>query len=61
MGAIGPFQILLPLIYILVIVFPVWKVMQRLGFSGWWSLLAVIPLLNLAALWALAFVKCPRD
>ena len=42
-------------------VIPFWKIWSRTGHSGFWGLLAVIPLANLVALWILAFKKWPID
>jgi hypothetical protein len=42
-------------------VIPFWKLWSRTGHSGFWGLLAIIPLVNVIALWILAFKKWPRD
>lgn len=41
------------------VVIPAWRILSRLGFSPWWSLLAFVPVVNLVALWRLAFIKWP--
>jgi hypothetical protein len=46
---------------VVVLVVPFSKLLRRVGFSGWWSILAVVPLVNLAALWVLAFIRWPID
>jgi hypothetical protein len=33
--------------------------MQRAGFSPWWSLLALVPGVNVIALWLFAFGRWP--
>lgn len=38
---------------------PLWKIVSKAGFHGAWSLLALVPLVNLVALWAFAFMKWP--
>ncbi|WP_246785144.1 hypothetical protein [Bradyrhizobium sp. S69] len=35
------------------------RIVQRAGFSGWWTLLILVPVVNLAALWYFAFVEWP--
>lgn len=40
--------------------FPVAKILQRLGISPWWTILAFFPLLNLFGLWALSAVRWPK-
>ena len=41
------------------VLYPVGRILGRLGFSPIWSLVALFPLVNLAALWILAFVAWP--
>ena len=48
------------LIYAVLVIVPAWKVLTRVGFSGWWSLLMVITPLNLLLLWVFAFIDWPR-
>lgn len=40
--------------------FPVAKILQRLGISRWWTILAFFPLINLFGLWALSVVRWPK-
>jgi hypothetical protein len=40
---------------------PVRQVLLRTGFSQWWTLLVLIPLVNLVALWIFAFSNWPRQ
>jgi hypothetical protein len=46
-------------VWIAVILVPVWKIVSRAGFSGFWALLALVPLANLVALWLFAFASWP--
>ena len=57
---IGLFQLLFVLAYILVFMVPVWKIVSKAGYSGAWSLLALIPLLNIIMLWVFAFARWPN-
>lgn len=41
------------------VLYPVGRILSRLGFSPIWSLVALFPLVNLAALWILAFAAWP--
>jgi hypothetical protein len=41
--------------------YPMAKILQRVGFSGWYALLWLVPLVNIVMLWALAFMKWPSD
>jgi hypothetical protein len=49
------------LLYVSILVIPIARILRRIGMSGWWSVIAIIPLLNLIGLWILAFVSWPRD
>ena len=42
-----------------VIVLPFWKIFAKAGFSGWLGLLMIIPMVNLIALYVLAFSDWP--
>ena len=37
------------------------RIAQKAGFSGWWSLLMLVPLVNIALVWIFAFVKWPAE
>ena len=43
------------LVLALVVVVPFWRISQRAGYSGWLSLLIVVPLVNIAYVYFLAF------
>jgi hypothetical protein len=47
--------------FVAVVLYPVGRILDRIGFSPFWSVLAMIPLVNLIALWGLAFIDWPRD
>ncbi len=42
-------------------VVPVWRILRRVGIPGWLSLLSVVPVVGLIALWAMAFSTWPSD
>jgi hypothetical protein len=56
MYGIGPVHML---VLGLVLIIPFWQLFSKAGYSGWWSLLMVIPLVNLIALYVLAFSDWP--
>ena len=47
------------LLVAVVIVLPFWKIFAKAGFSGWLGLLMIVPLVNLIALYVLAFSDWP--
>ena len=56
----GIWNLLVVLVYIALIVVPCAKILGKAGYSGWWALLALIPLINVIALWIFAFSSWPR-
>ena len=48
------------LVMLLIILYPIGRILGRLGFAPLLAIAAVIPLVNVIALWALAFVEWPR-
>ncbi len=59
MGEFSIWHWAIVLLYILGFGVPLWKIATKAGFSGWWSLLAHIPLLNLVVLWLFVLAKWP--
>ena len=50
-----PFVFVIVLIAVVVGILPYWKIFSKAGFSGWMSLLMLVPLLNLVVLYIVAF------
>jgi hypothetical protein len=59
MGSFTVLHWLILLINVCIIVVPCWKIIQRVGFPGMWSLLLFVPLVNVIALWVFAFIEWP--
>ena len=49
------------LIVLIVTGIPVRQILLRTGFSQWWTLLVLVPLVNLVALWIFAFSNWPQQ
>ncbi|MEJ0010904.1 MAG: hypothetical protein WDN72_10850 [Alphaproteobacteria bacterium] len=47
------------LIIIAAFIYPAWKILDRMGFNGAWSLLCLIPLAPLVGLWIIALQPWP--
>jgi len=47
------------IVMVAVVVYPVGRILNRIGFSPLWAIVVFIPLLNLIALWILAFTEWP--
>jgi hypothetical protein len=48
-------------VMVALVLYPVGRILNRLGLSPFWSLLVFIPLVNLILLWALAFSDWPAE
>lgn len=46
-------------IMVAIFLYPIGRILGRIGLSPFWSVLALIPLANLIALWLLAFIDWP--
>lgn len=49
------------LIVAILVVLPFWKIFSRAGFSGWLSLLMLVPMINLIVLYVVAFAPWSPD
>jgi hypothetical protein len=47
-------------VMVLVFIYPIGKILTRIGLSPFWSILAFVPLVNLIGLWVLAFIDWPK-
>jgi hypothetical protein len=47
------------LIGAILVIIPFWRILPRLGYNSWMSLLLVIPLVNLIFLYIIAFSNSP--
>lgn len=61
MDGISLWHWLIVLIYAFVVVVPMGKIFSRLGLPWALALLMIVPIVNLATLWVVAFMKWPRD
>jgi hypothetical protein len=47
-------------VMVAVLLYPIGRILARIGLSPFWSILALIPFVNLIALWFLAFINWPE-
>ena len=59
MGSLSVWHWLIVAFYIALLVVPIARILGKAGFSGWWSLLAILPIVNIICLWVFAFVRWP--
>jgi uncharacterized membrane protein YhaH (DUF805 family) len=50
---------LVAIIALAALIVPTVMILKKAGYSGWWSILSVIPILNLIFLWIFAFSNWP--
>lgn len=50
---------LVMLLGVAVLLVPIWRIFSKAGFSGWLSLLMLVPLVNLIVLYVIAFSPWP--
>ena len=60
MGSISIWHWIIVIIYLFVFMFPTAKILQKAGYSAWWCVVAVVPLLNLVMLWVFTFASSPN-
>lgn len=59
MGSFSIWHWIVVLLLALTLTWPTARILRRAGLSRWWVILALIPWVNLAALWVFAFVRWP--
>jgi len=60
MGSLSVFHWIIILAFVFLYFFPTVKILQKAGYSGWWSLLTILPLANIIVLWVFAFARWPN-
>ncbi|WP_305825246.1 hypothetical protein [Massilia brevitalea] len=49
------------LAFIAFALFPFWRILNKAGYSGAWSILTLVPVVNLIVLWVFALVEWPVE
>jgi hypothetical protein len=63
-GIVGSFSIwhwLILLVYVAIFVTPGWRIIRKAGYPGAWSVLMLVPLVNIIMLWVFAFTQWPIE
>ncbi len=58
-AAMNGWSMLTVLLWAIVIIVPFWKISIKAGYSGWFALLMVVPIVNVIYLYFLAFSHWP--
>ena len=62
MGSFSIWHFVILLLPLAVIAFFFWmtvRILRKAGYSGWWSLLTLIPIVNIVMIWVFAFSDWP--
>jgi uncharacterized membrane protein YhaH (DUF805 family) len=60
-NSLSPWHIIIFLIGMLIVFVPYILIIRKAGYSGWWVLTALIPLVNLIMLWVFALARWPVE
>lgn len=61
MDSLSIWHWIVALFWVAVFLIPGWRIASKAGYSGAWSLLLLVPLLNVVVLWVFAFVRWPAN
>jgi len=56
-----PAQLALAVVLATLAIIPSVMILRRLGYSGWWAILAAVSPINIIGLWVLAMVRWPIE
>jgi len=56
-----PAQLALAVVLAILAIVPSVMILRRLGYSGWWAILAAVSPINIIDLWVLAMVRWPIE
>src|SRR5262249_16393847 len=59
MGSMSIWHWLFVILVIAVLCIPISKILNRLGFSRWWTIVYFIPFVNIVGIWILAYARWP--
>ena len=57
----GPFHWAIGLIGFLIFAVPAATILRKAGYSRWWVLISLVPLLNIIMFWVFAFARWPLE
>jgi uncharacterized membrane protein YhaH (DUF805 family) len=59
MGSLSIVHILIVIAVLVLYFLPIVKILQKAGYSGWWSLIVLVPLVNIIMFYVFAFADWP--
>ncbi|AIW14101.1 Membrane protein [Vibrio tubiashii] len=61
MGGISIWQLIILSFIILIPLLVFGPILKKAGFSKWWSIVMLLPIANIIAIWLFAYVKWPSE
>ena len=61
MTGYGVLHWLIFVVMVAIVLYPLGRILKRIGLSPFWSLLVFVPFINLISLWVLAFSEWPVE
>ena len=61
MGGFSPVHWIFFLLLCAAFIYPVWRILDRIGLPGPLAILSIVPVVNVILLWVVAFIAWPRD
>ncbi len=59
MGSLSIWQWLFVIFLIVVLSIPISRILTRIGYSKWWTIVYFIPFINIVGIWILAYSRWP--
>ena len=59
MGSLSIWQWLFVIFLIVVLSIPIARILTRIGYSKWWTIVYFIPFVNIVGIWILAYSRWP--
>ena len=59
MGSLSIWQWLFVIFLIVVLSIPISRILTRIGYSKWWTIVYFIPFVNIVGIWILAYSRWP--
>jgi O-antigen/teichoic acid export membrane protein len=59
MGSLSVWQWLIFIFFIVVLGIPITRILTRIGYSKWWTIVYFIPFVNIVGIWILAYSHWP--
>jgi hypothetical protein len=59
MGSLSIVHWIIVIIVLAIYVVPIVIIIQKAGYSGWWCLIMLVPIVNIIMLWVFAFSDWP--